>query len=333
MKNISLLDCTLRDGGHVNNFDFGKQNIKRIINNLSLSGVDIIELGFIMNVVNNPNKTLFNNAQDVKEFIEDTDDNQTYSMMIRPDWYDISNLSGFERIKMLRFAFHKKDLDLTFKQADIARRLGYKVFLNPVNVTGYTKKDLESLLIDINKFEPNGVSIVDTFGALLEDDLLSIHDIFENNLNLDVTIGVHLHENLSLSFSLAQKFLEIRNKDRDVIIDTSVLGMGRIPGNLPTELMMQLVNKKYGKDYLIEKVLEVADKPISLIKKKIPWGYSPEYAFTALNRMHRSYAEYLVNDLGISLDKAIVILTEISKTNHADTLSQELAYSIVKTAN
>ena len=59
--NISILDCTLRDGGYVNNWDFGYDNIQKIISNLSDSKIDYIECGFLKDVDYDLNKTIFNN--------------------------------------------------------------------------------------------------------------------------------------------------------------------------------------------------------------------------------------------------------------------------------
>jgi 4-hydroxy 2-oxovalerate aldolase len=307
-ENVEILDCTLRDGGHVNGFEFGEDVIKEIILNIVNSHVEIIEVGFLMNVEYNPNKSQYNTIDQVNRVLAPISSKQKYSLMIRPDWYDIGKLTASENISIIRFAFYEKDLSLAIQQAKIARDLGYSVFLNPVNVLGYSKSNLKILLEKINQFGPYGVSIVDTFGGMQLDNFVEIHGQFENELEENIILGVHLHENLSLSFAIAQKFIEIRSPNRKIVIDTSLNGMGRIPGNLCTELMSSYINTPFIK-YNMQPIFKVINELIIPIKKKIPWGYSPEYAISALEKIHRSYPEYMKENLNLDLN----LIEKISK--------------------
>ena len=167
-SNVKLLDCTLRDGGYVNDFNFGKANINKIINRLSTTNVDIIEIGFLKNGKYTEDQSIFNSVSEAELLLTDTPSHQQYCLMIRPDWYDIANLERcVGKIKSLRFAFHYDDLELTLEQAKIARSYGYSVFLNPVNVLSYSHTQLRQLLKTLNEFKPEGIYIVDTFGSML----------------------------------------------------------------------------------------------------------------------------------------------------------------------
>ena len=116
----------------------------------------------------------------------------------------------------------------------------------------------------------------------------------ENNLSPDITIGVHLHENLGLAYSLAQHFLEISSPMRNITIDGSLLGMGRVPGNLCIEQIMDHLNLQYGKNYFTEPAYDAIDDFIAPIKRKTPWGYSVPYALSGKYGLHRTYAEFLM---------------------------------------
>ena len=76
---IYLLDCTLRDGGHVNNFNFGKENIQKIVNGLNCTGVDLIEIGFLKNGVHSPNQTLFNLVEEAESYTQLNKKNQNFA--------------------------------------------------------------------------------------------------------------------------------------------------------------------------------------------------------------------------------------------------------------
>ena len=94
---------------------------------------------------------------------------------------------------------------------------------------------------------------------LRKRDLTRIYGIVESHLDKDITIGLHLHENLGLAYSLAQHFLEIRRPTRKVNIDGSLLGMGRDPGNLCIEQIMDHLNAEYGANYHTEPALDAID--------------------------------------------------------------------------
>jgi 4-hydroxy 2-oxovalerate aldolase len=325
--NIELLDCTLRDGGYVNNFCFGKENIKNIVNRLSSSGVELIELGFLKNGNHNQDQTLFNQIEEAEFYTQFSNNkNQNYCLMVRPDWYDINKLTSMSgNINNIRFAFHYKDLDLTLRQANIARDLGYEVMLNPVNILSYTTDELETLLPVLNKFNPKCISIVDTFGSILPKDLKKIFHMFNQNMNNEIKLGLHLHENLSISLALAIIFIDMMQDVRSGYIDSSVLGIGRIPGNLCTELIMNYLNMNLSKNYDLSQVYELIDSPISSIKKDEPWGYMPAYAITAFNQIHRSYAEYLSKKPQITLNQIVKILDNLKTDEEKENFDQEKA--------
>ena len=310
--NIKLLDCTLRDGGYVNNFNFGEENINTIVNNLSTTNVDLIELGFLKNGNHIQDQSLFNYVSEAEKFTKHIEHNQDFCLMIRPDCYDISKLEKCTgKIKFLRFAFHYNDLNLMLQQAEIARSYGYEVFFNPVNILSYSEEELKQLLFSLNQFKPKGIYIVDTFGSLLPSDLPNIFSIFNNELDKEIAIGLHLHENLSISLALAINFIDMIKDTRIAYIDCSIQGIGRIPGNLCTELIMGYLNSVKKNTYNLSGVYSSITNPISGIKKETAWGYIPAYAITAFNKMHRSYAEYLMEKPNLSLQDIDTILNKI----------------------
>jgi 4-hydroxy 2-oxovalerate aldolase len=323
MVNIKLLDCTLRDGGYVNNFDFKDKNISLISDNLALSGVDLIELGFLKDGTHSTDQTLFNSPEEAEKYATQTD--SEYCLMIRPDWYDINQLTESKRIKHIRFAFHKRDIKLMLHQASIARSKGYKVYFNPVNVMSYEEEELKEILIELNKFSPEAIYIVDTFGAILPNDLDRLYEIFDQHIDEGIAIGLHLHENLSIALALACLFIEkLKEGTRKAYIDSSILGMGRIPGNLCTELIVNYLNREK-EVYSTEPIYEMIQEVISPIKKINNWGYMPAYALTGFYKVHRSYAEHLLNKPSITLNLLDIILLEIKYSDKALTFDKEYA--------
>jgi 4-hydroxy 2-oxovalerate aldolase len=318
VDNIKLLDCTLRDGAHVNDGNFGFDVIKGIVKELTYANVDIVELGFLKNGKFTKRQSFYNYIEEIYSILESSLGTNKYerfceySVMIRSDLYDIKKLTKCNGlIKNIRFAFYYKDTDLLKEQCYYAREKGYNVIINPINFTGYNADELSSLLKVVNNIMPSTLTIVDTFGSITKEILLSLYTYLENNLNKNISIGLHLHENLSLSFSLAQYFVEIKEKSRPAVIDATLFGMGRIPGNLSIELIADYMNSNLNKAYKMENILEAISKYIAPIKTYFAWGYSPAYFLTAKTGTHRSYAEFLLkkNDLTLNdINKIIGIV-------------------------
>ena len=150
------------------------------------------------------------------------------------------------------------------------------------------------LIEKINKLEPYAFYIVDTLGSMYRNKLLYMFYLVDSNLNLNIKIGFHAHNNLQLAFSNAQELSRIHTQ-RTLILDSSVYGMGRGAGNLPTELITQYINENVENRYDTTIVLDIYDENISLIRDKFEWGYSVPYDIAASYVCHPNYAAFLIN--------------------------------------
>jgi 4-hydroxy 2-oxovalerate aldolase len=210
--------------------------------------------------------------------------------------YDVTKLEDSDNtVDIVRVTFHNYDVDegLTFVRKVMDK--GYDVFCNPINIMGYSDTELLKLIEKVNYIQPYAFSIVDTFGSMMKSDLLRIYLLFEHNLDKSVQIGLHLHENLGLAYSLAQNFIEICASDRNAVIDGSLFGMGRVPGNLSIELIMDYMNRYQNGQYNPNFAYDAIDDYIEQLKEIEAWGYSTAYALSAKYNLHRNYSEYLLN--------------------------------------
>lgn len=289
MNRIKVLDCTLRDGGYINNNNFGERNIKKIIDYLTTAKIDIIECGYLMDEIEyDKNKTEFITTSQAEPFLSSE---STYSLMLLGEKYKIENLpeKGNGTIETIRMSFHKKSLNKAIEYAKKINEKGYKLFLQPTVIMGYSDEEIIEMLKKFNNLDLECVAIVDTFGQMTPEDTINKTKIFDKYLRKDIKIGIHLHNNLQTAFANAISFLDTISNERDVIVDTSLLGMGRGAGNLPTELLANYLNSKYGKDYNIDALIEASDSIISKFKDENDWGYSLPYYLSAINGIHPSY--------------------------------------------
>lgn len=297
MNNIKLLDCTLRDGGYINDWKFGKSTITGIVQKLVHSGIDYIEVGFLKNCKYDENVAVFNTMEEVNRILPPKHEDIVYAVMALHNTYHVEKLEPYSggAVEVIRVTFHNYDIDegLIFSKEVIEK--GYKCFCNPINIMGYTDEEIIQLIKKVNSIKPFGFSIVDTFGSMMKEDLTRIYQLVEHNLNKDIVIGIHLHENLSMAFSLAQEFVQMHSSMRKCVIDASLLGMGRVPGNLCLELIGDYLNRYMEKQYGLDSIYDAIDNYITDIRKKNPWGYNIAYALSAKYNLHRNYSEHLIN--------------------------------------
>lgn len=310
--NIKILDCTLRDGGYVNNWGFGEIAIKRIISKLSNANIDIIECGFLTTNGGDKNTSLFNDVSKIRDYIGAKNKDIMYVAMIAYPNNIVVNIPECDgnSIDGIRVTFHEHEIDEAMSVCKELKDKGYKVFVQPVGLTSYNDYSILKLIEKVNLLNPYSFYIVDTLGTMYKNDLLRTYYLIDNNLNKDINIGFHSHNNLQLSFSNAQELAMIQTT-RTIIIDSSVFGMGRGAGNLCTELLAEYINNNIEKRYNTECLLEIIDDHLNSIYAKYPWGYSAPYCLAAINNCHPNYASYLMEKQTITVKSISDILKKL----------------------
>lgn len=293
---VQILDCTLRDGGYVNDWNFGQTFISNIVENISSASVDLIECGFLsMTKKTSEAKSIFSTVEIAEKYFENVKQNNLV-LMINCGEYQPELLEKYcnGKIKTIRIAFHKHQFEEAQRLCIQLKKNGFHVFFQPMVTSRYTDEELLSLIRWTNENKPDAFYIVDSFGTMRKKDVLRMFYLVDNNLHKDIKIGFHSHNNLQLSFSNAQELLTL-NSERELIIDTSVMGMGRGAGNLCTELMIQYINENIENKYDVIPILQTMDEYIMPISKTHSWGYSIPYYIAAVNDCHPNYATYLSN--------------------------------------
>lgn len=293
-SNLYLLDCTLRDGGYINEWKWGYHTAKEIINLLVKANIDVVEVGFLKNVEDyNPDITTCNHIEELNRLLPSHKNDTIFSAMAMRSNYDISKLTPYSGhgIEMIRVTAHDYDIMEGMDFAKEIKTKGYKLSINPINIMGYSDKQILWIIDQVNKIHPYQFSVVDTFGSMKRRDLDRIVSLVDNNLDKNIRLALHLHENMALGCLLAQNFADM-HLGRPVAIDGSLMGMGRIPGNLPIELIADYLNEYVDKSYDIDYMMDAIEEYIAPIKGMSKWGYTPAYFLSARFNLHRNYAEY-----------------------------------------
>lgn len=318
MGTIRLLDCTLRDGGYVNNWKFGKKNISKIIQNVVLSGIDIIECGYLsLENSGNADEARFCSIDDVMRVYTDKREEQNFAVMINLGEYPSEQLEDAdEDSPIIRVAFHKKDLEEAFVFFGDLEEKGYCYYVQPMGALNYSDEEYVHLINRVNHLKAEAFYIVDSFGVMELRDFRRLIFLADNNLDKKIALGYHSHNNLQQAYSNS-KYMAEQNLVHDLIIDASVFGMGRGAGNLNIELFAEYLNQNYKKNYNIEPILEVFDECLKPIFMNHFWGYSLPYYLSSIHNCHPNYANYFSEKNTLSVKSMHGILSMISEEDKA----------------
>lgn len=313
MNSLKVLDVTLRDGGCVNNFNFGQQYMDKILKALEDSGVECIELGYIdQNKGSERGRTQYCNEQVIPEyFLKHKRPGILYVAMMDYGKFDVDQLQPCDGrgIDGIRLAFHKKDRQNVINVGKKIIAKGYQFFVQPMITLRYSDTELIDLIDTINQELPDasGFYIVDSFGEMRPNDMNRIMNLVDHNLLPSMPLGFHSHNNLQMSYSNAVSLLQFPT-NRDLMLDCSIMGMGKGAGNLNTELLMEHLNLFYGKKYQTEPLLKVIDEVINQIRAEHYWGYSIEYYLSSINHCTPSYAGHFYNKHMLPIDQVAELL-------------------------
>ena len=312
-RHAKLLDCTLRDGAYLIDKRFGDEYINGIIRGLIDADVDIIEIGFFQDEGFGEGKTVFKNGRDARKFIPDDKGNTMFTVLADFSRYSASNLDECtgDSVDAVRACFFKKERKDVLEFCREIKRNGYKLFVQPVDILGYSDTELIDLLNDINEIEPYCLSIVDTFGSMYVEDLHRVFSLIDHNLVQSSLIGFHSHNNMQMSSALSQEFLRLSYGLRKVIVDATISGMGRGAGNTPTELVAEYMVRKLGYSYNMDALLDIIDNYMDNIRTRCEWGYSTNMFLCGSYSAHVNNIDYLTKKSSISSKDIRYILNKI----------------------
>lgn len=336
MRNIQLLDCTLRDGGYVNDWEFGHDTLLSVFQRLVSAGVDLIEVGFLdERRPYDSNRSIFPDTKSVDKIWGGIDKGSSMAVgMIDFGTCPIENLQPCSEsyLDVIRVIFKKEKMHAAMEYCREVKKLGYKVCSQQVSVTAYNDEELLQVIELVNDVKPYAVSMVDTYGLLDPTWLLHIYSILDAHVDKDIAIGFHAHNNLQLGYANARAFVA-KETGRAILVDGTLFGMGKSAGNAPLELVAKYLNEEFGRHYDINAMMEAIDESVNQFYAKSPWGYKTFFYTSSLNKCHPNYVQYYQNKGSLSPTKLNKILSEIEpqpkKLLYDEKLAEELYQKFV----
>jgi len=284
-KEIKVLDCTIRDGGLMNNHLFTDDFLSAVFRAVNNSGVDYIELGYKADESQFSRSEFgsmkFCSEKDIEKVINCEEVKSKISVMVdigRVDPSTIPQKSG-SLIDMMRVASYVKDIDKAIDLANQLKTKGYEATINLMAVSHARERELDEALMQVEK-ESNidALYLVDSFGALYSEQISHLAQKYKS-LMPTKEIGIHAHNNQQLAFANTIEAI-IQNIN---YLDGTIFGIGRAAGNCPLELLLGfLKNPKYD----LRPILEILESHFVMLREEIEWGYTIPYMITGILDLH-----------------------------------------------
>jgi 4-hydroxy 2-oxovalerate aldolase len=281
---IKVLDCTIRDGGLINKWQFSDETVRKVFLALSESGIDYMEIGY------KSSEQYFSRAdhgawkfcteEDIKRIVGDVETKMKLSAMAdigRIDSEDIPYKKD-SILDMIRVACYTKEIDKGIALAHECLNKGYEVTINLMAVSKVLERDLDEALNDLSKSDVPVIYLVDSFGSLYSEQIHFLAKKYFEALP-GKELGIHTHNNQQLAFANTIEAI-IAGVNR---LDATLYGMGRGAGNCPLELLLSfLKNPKFD----IRPLIEVIQEIFVPMKAEIEWGYHIPYLITGVLNEH-----------------------------------------------
>lgn len=298
MNDIKVLDCTLRDGGYVNDWRFGQRHIHSVRQKLETAGADIIELGFMRDEPYDPDRAVYDSIDPLLPIIGQKKEGTIYSALIEmanffpPDRLAPRRADGPD---LMRYSFWMRCLDEAYEYCQGIVDKGYLLGVQPTRVEQYSDEQFAAMCRRFSQLQPFAIYIVDTFGLLTKEQLIRYARIADENVGEGIRVGYHAHNNMQQAFSNATTFIEL-GLEHDIVLDASVYGMGRGAGNLNLELIGSFINAKQPGRFDISAMTDIWDETLRDIHERLPWGYSLEYFLVAAAQCNPNYASFFLQE-------------------------------------
>ncbi|MBP3889897.1 MAG: hypothetical protein J6D01_01670 [Muribaculaceae bacterium] len=328
MKHIEILDCTLRDGGYVNNWNFGIEPSQEIVNAVCSAGADYAELGFIRLGEYEHGKMQFTDMSQVAGLFRPS--THKLAIMVELGYgypAEAFPVRSDDTADLIRVTIWKRMMSQGVDYCMQLRNKGYEVGVQATRTDQYSPDEFAEFVRLYNQVEPKAFYIVDTFGLMDKNMLLSYAKIADDNLTSEARIGYHAHNNMQQAVCNAVAFAE-HNWNHDLIIDTSVMGIGRGAGNLPEEVFFKYLNEKQNGAYYITPLYDVAERHLQPIYERTPWGYSVPYLLSAANGCNPTYVD-LFKLRGLTYIQMLEVFKEMRRQGLGIRYDEQAAADII----
>ncbi len=330
---MKLLDCTLRDGGYYNKWDFDSSVVAIYLDSMEKAGVDVVEIGFrsppkayfmgpyifsqdrYLENLPLPKRALIGVMINANEYLEGVmPPKEMIEALFQP--------AASSLVRLVRIAIEFSQVQKAEVLANTLHNLGYKVGINLMQAQEKTKNEYERVAINIAQWDCVDILyFADSLGCMEPKEVASICSVLSSIWSGD--LGIHTHDNKGLALVNSLAAL-----DSGVTwCDATVMGMGRGAGNVSTEaLLMETVYKGLHNGDV--QALTKCHPSFTRLKQLYQWGANLQYHFAAINHIHPTFVQSILNDSRYSSDEANNILKYLAQRPSASFSEEALRKAV-----
>ena len=324
-NNFKIIDCTLRDGGYYNNWNFTKNFANNYLSVLSQLGINYVEIGF-KKIIKSKDFGPFSRSD--YSYIKKLKIPKNLNLCAMADLSDFKNESYFSNINriftkkesknipLIRLACNYQDKNILEKVVKRLRKNNFNIAVNLMKFTVLKNNEIINFFKICKKLNVNILYLADSFGNCDPDRLIKISKELKKYFNIK-QFGLHAHNNLSQALENAKTALKLGFG----YIDTSLTGMGRGAGNLKLEEFLDTVKNIPQKKN--ENLYSLIDKEMIPLMQKYNWGPNYHYFYSAKNYIHPSFVQLLLSENKFSFYAMLEIL-EFLKKNKASSFAKDI---------
>lgn len=316
--NFSILDCTLRDGGYYNNWDFEPEVVEAYLSSVAAAQIDFVELGLrgfpkpgflgafaytteeFLNTMNLPEGPTYGVMVDAKTILES-------GKSIEEAIHTLFVPSSKSKIKLVRVAAHFDEVEYSAPIVEHLKKLGYIVGFNLMQAGGKSDELISDKAMQAKSwFGLDVLYFADSLGNMDSNEVERIVNALR--VHWDGPLGIHTHNNMGkgLDNTLSAKEAGV------TWLDTTITGMGRGAGNTQTENLLAYLDKT-GSKYFPKPIYELVIRHFELMQKRYGWGSNLLYFLGAQNDVHPTYIQNLLSNTHYGTDEIIGAIDYLSK--------------------
>jgi len=295
---IKILDCSVRDGGLMNNHLFDDTFVRAVYDACVAADIDQMEIGY------KNSKRLFApdkhgawkycDEDDVRRIVGENDTPLQLTAMADAEKCDYkTDILPFDQsvLDVIRVATYVHQIPVALEMIKDAHDKGYETTMNLMAVSAVREHELDAALELVAGSEVSTIYLVDSWGVLYSEQVQYLIRKYLNAVaGTGKQIGIHTHNNQQLAYANTVEAI-VAGANR---LDASICGIGRGAGNCPMELLIGFLHNP---KFRLRPIIECIQNTFTKLRREVEWGYDTAYMITGqLNRHPRAAMEFLSGD-------------------------------------
>ena len=313
---IKVLDCTMRDGGYYNNWDFPKAVVESYVSAMSSAGIDIIEIG-LRSLKNSSFKGAYAYCTD--DFLSTLVVPEPIKLGVMINGAEIVGLDEQESVlkklfpnhaddspvDLVRIACHVHEFNEALPACAWLKERGFLVGFNLMQVAEREKEEVEALALSASRYDIDALYFADSMGSMTPQKTAEIISWFRTYWKGEM--GVHTHDNMGLALSNTLTAIE----NGITWIDSTVTGMGRGPGNARTEEVAIEISDLRKATVNLVPLMELIRTYFQPLKNECGWGTNPYYYLSGKYGIHPTYIQEMLSDKRFSEEDILAAIEHL----------------------